>query len=329
MRKERNHRSEKKTRARVGKHAAERVAREELPTGGRPFNSRPNIIGGAQKPSEGRREATQADAAFPRPAETAETRPHAERIYGVLPVLEALRARSRPIERITMAEGVHESRLGELLRLARDTDVPIRRVPRADLQRLAAPGANHQGVVAVVAAAHYHGADELLDQLAARAETDDAPLAVVLDGVEDPRNLGAIIRTAECAGVHAVFVPERRAVGLTETVAKASAGALEYVPVARTANVARLIEELKGRGLWVIGAAAEAGEDYTSWDWTVPCALVLGGEAEGLRRLVRERCDALVRVPLRGRISSLNVSVAAGVLLYEAVRQRTAKDAAT
>ncbi|HEX8559899.1 MAG TPA: 23S rRNA (guanosine(2251)-2'-O)-methyltransferase RlmB [Pyrinomonadaceae bacterium] len=245
-------------------------------------------------------------------------------VFGVQPVLEALRAGARPVERLTVAEGAHESRLREILEIARYADIPVRRVPRAELQRMAA-GANHQGVFATIAAAHYTHAGDLLDALSARVGTDDPPLAVVLDGVEDPRNLGAVIRTVECAGAHGVFIPERRASGLTETVAKAAAGALEYVPVARAANVARLIEELKGRGVWTIGTAAEAETSYADWDWTQPCALLLGGEGEGLRRLVRERCDVLVSVPLRGRIESLNVSVAAGVVLYEAVRQRAAR----
>ncbi|MDT7541525.1 MAG: rRNA (guanosine2251-2-O)-methyltransferase [Acidobacteriota bacterium] len=245
-------------------------------------------------------------------------------LYGVLPVLEALRAGSRRVERITIAEGVHESRLHELFDLARAAGVPVRRAPRAELQRMAAAGANHQGIVASVAAAAYRDAEELIDQLAARVGTDAPPLAVVLDGVEDPRNLGAIIRTAECAGVDALFIPERRAAGLTETVAKSAAGALEYLPVARAQNIARLVEEFKERGIWTVGTDADANIDYTEWDWTQPCALLFGGEGSGLRRLVRERCDALVRIPLRGRITSLNVSVAAGIVLYEAVRQRTA-----
>jgi 23S rRNA (guanosine2251-2'-O)-methyltransferase len=243
-------------------------------------------------------------------------------VFGVQPVLEALRAGTRPIERVSVADGVQGARLQDIMRLARAADVPVRRVPRAELQRLAGM-VNHQGVVATIAAARYHGDEELLASLAARVGTDDPPLAVVLDGVEDPRNLGAIIRTIECAGAHAVFVPERRAAGLTEAAAKSAAGALEYVPVARTTNVARLLDELKSRGVWTVGTSAEAGSDYTEWDWTQPCALLLGGEGEGLRRLVRERCDALVRIPLRGHIESLNVSVAAGVVLYEALRQRT------
>jgi len=250
--------------------------------------------------------------------------PDESHLYGVLPVLEALRAGNRRIERITIAEGASETRLHELFELAREFRVPVRRAPRVEVQRLAAAGANHQGVVAHVAAVAYADVDDLTDALAARVGTNDPPLAVVLDGVEDPRNLGAIIRTAECAGVHALFVPERRAAGLTETVAKAAAGALEYVPVARATNIVRLIEGFKARGIWTIGTDAEADIAYTEWDWTQACALLLGGEGAGLRRLVRERCDALVRIPLRGRIPSLNVSVAAAVVLYEAVRQRTA-----
>jgi 23S rRNA (guanosine2251-2'-O)-methyltransferase len=262
------------------------------------------------------------------PNDDAPRRPRVEEdgahVFGVQPVLEALRAGARPVERLTLAEGAHESRLREILEIARYADIPVRRVPRTELQRLAA-GANHQGVVATIAAAHYTPAEDLLDALSARVGTNDPPLAVVLDGVEDPRNLGAVIRTVECAGAHGVFVPERRASGLTETVAKAAAGALEYVPVARAANVVRLMEELKGRGVWTVGTAADASKDYTEWDWTQPSAILLGGEGEGLRRLVRERCEVHVRIPLLGRIESLNVSVAAGIILYEAVRQRRVK----
>ncbi|HVG39634.1 MAG TPA: 23S rRNA (guanosine(2251)-2'-O)-methyltransferase RlmB [Pyrinomonadaceae bacterium] len=250
----------------------------------------------------------------------------AEQLHGVMPVLEALRARRRNIERIMIAENIRDHRLRELLETARSADVPLRRVPRADLDRLAR-GANHQGVVATVAAAAYRDADELLDEASRRLAEDEKPLLVVLDGVEDPRNLGAIIRTAECAGAHGVLIPERRAVGLTETVAKTAAGALEFLPVARVANVSRLLDELKERGVWTIGVEADGKLDYTEWDWTLPSALFFGGEGGGLHRLVRERCDALVRIPLHGQISSLNVSVAAGVVLYEARRRRAARTA--
>ncbi len=248
-------------------------------------------------------------------------------LYGVAPVLEVLRAASRPIEHITIAEGAHPARLKELLELAHAAQVPVRRAPRSMLARIAGAGANHQGVIATLAAARYRDADELLDALAARVATSRPPLAVVLDGVEDPRNLGAILRTVECAGADGVFIPERRAAGLTDTVAKAAAGALEHVPVARAANLVRLIEEMKERNIWTVGTSADASTDYTSWDWTGACAVFLGGEGAGLHRLVRERCDALVRIPVAGHITSLNVSVAAGVVLYEAVRQRAAKKA--
>jgi 23S rRNA (guanosine2251-2'-O)-methyltransferase len=282
-------------------------------------------VPGARDAGAGEREAGRRVREMARGASDAEEGAH---VFGVQPVLEALRAGVRPIERLTVAEGAHESRLREILEIARYADIPVRRVPREELQRAAA-GANHQGVVATIAAARYTPADELLDALAARVGTDEPPLAVVLDGVEDPRNLGAVIRTVECVGAHGVFIPERRASGLTETVAKAAAGALEYVPVARVANIVRLIEELKERGVWTVGAAAEAETSYAEWDWTQPCALLLGGEGEGLRRLVRERCDVLVGIPLLGRIESLNVSVAAGVVLYEALRRRTGLRAGT
>lgn len=245
-------------------------------------------------------------------------------LYGVAPVLEALRAGHRPIERITIAEGVHHNRLRELIELARRAGVPVRHAPRIDLARAVGAGVNHQGVVAMIAAARYADSEELLETLSSYIGTDNPPLAVVLDGVEDPRNLGAILRTAECAGAHGVFVPERRAVGLTETVAKAAAGALEHIRVARTVNLSRLIEQLKERNIWTVGTSADASMNYTEWDWTQSSAIVLGGEGAGLHRLVRERCDQLVSIPVLGHIESLNVSVAAGIVLYEAVRQRNA-----
>jgi len=245
-------------------------------------------------------------------------------IYGLIPVLEALRAGGKKLEQITIAEGAKHERLRELLDLAKQSRVPVHRAPRLALDR-ALPGVTHQGVIARTAAASYRDADELLDELSSQVGTATPPLVLGLDAVEDPRNLGAILRTAECAGVGGVFIPERRAVGLTATVAKAAAGALEHISVARVTNLVQLIERLKQRNIWVVGAAADGLADYTEWDWTVPSALFLGGEGTGLHRLVRERCDTLVRIPLRGRIESLNVSVAAGVILYEALRQRSAR----
>lgn len=246
-----------------------------------------------------------------------------DKIYGLIPVLEALRAGRRALESVTIAEGARHERLSELLQLAKKARVPIHRVPRISLDRSDGQ-INHQGVIARAAAARYRDPDELLDLLAAKVANNDPPLALGLDGVEDPRNFGAILRTAECAGVDGVFIPERRAVGLTETVAKAAAGAVEYVPVARVTNLVRLIAQLKERNIWVVGATTEATANYTDWDWNLPTAIFLGSEGSGLHRLVRERCDSLVRIPVLGRLESLNVSVVAGILMYEALRQRAA-----
>src|SRR5438876_1497057 len=241
-------------------------------------------------------------------------------LYGVNPLMEALRARRVP-DQITIAEGARDERLRELIELARSRGVPITFAPRTKIDREAGHS-HHQGVMARIAAPAYTDADELLDAIGAAVGSDGEPLAVVLDGIEDPRNLGAILRTAECAGVDGVFIPERRAAGLNETVAKTSAGAVEHVPVARVTNLSRLIEQLKERNVWVVGTAADALMDYTGWDWTRPSAVVLGGEGAGLHRLARERCDALMRIPVHGRIETLNVSVATGVVLYEALRHR-------
>lgn len=236
-------------------------------------------------------------------------------------MLETLRAGRRTIKNITVAAGASHERLRELLDLAREARVPVHRVPRISIDR-SLQQIKHQGVVARTAAAPYKDAGQLLEVVGAMVGTNQPPLVLGIDGVEDPRNLGAILRTAECAGVHGVFIPERRAVGLTDTVAKAAAGAVEYVPVARVTNLVRLIQQLKERNIWVVGAAAEAASDYTEWDWTVASAIFLGSEGSGLHRLIKERCDSLVRLPVLGRLKSLNVSVVAGVLLYEALRQR-------
>jgi 23S rRNA (guanosine2251-2'-O)-methyltransferase len=245
-------------------------------------------------------------------------------LYGVNPILESLRAGTGGPTEVLVAEGARDERLRELVTLAGTRNIAVKRVPRAALDRLAGHQ-QHQGVIARVAAAQYADADDLLSALTSRLEGEVEPLVVVLDGIEDPRNLGAILRTAECAGVKAVFIPERRAAGLNETVAKAAAGATEHIPVARVTNLSRLLEQLKERNVWIIGTAMDAEMSYLDWDWTRPSALVLGGEGAGLHRLVREHCDALVRIPVHGQIESLNVSVAAGIVLYEALRQRVAR----
>jgi 23S rRNA (guanosine2251-2'-O)-methyltransferase len=226
-------------------------------------------------------------------------------------------------EHIVIVENLQNHRLRELLETARSAGVAVRRVPRPALDRLAGAQANHQGVVAVIAAARYADSDDLIADWVARIGTDDPPLGLILDGVEDPHNLGALIRTVDCVGGHGVIIPERRAVGLTETVAKSSAGAMEYVPVAKATNLTRLLEELKKQNIWTVGTAAEAKTLYTEWDWRRPTAIVLGGEGSGLHRLVASTCDVLVKIPLRGHTESLNVSVAGGILLYEALRQRS------
>jgi len=242
-----------------------------------------------------------------------------DKIIGINPVLEALKA-GRPVQRLLVSDQRKQDRdVQAILRLAREQGAEVRFAGRDALNR-EAPGANHQGVIAVAAAKQYASLDDILK---APADKGQVPLFLVLDGVEDPRNLGAILRTADAAGVHGVIIPERRAAGLTETVAKAAAGAMEHVPVVKVVNIVNTLDQLKRAGVWVAGA--EAGGDMVYWkaDLARPTALVLGGEDRGVRRLVRERCDYLISLPLLGRISSLNVSVAAGILLYEALRQRS------
>lgn len=244
-------------------------------------------------------------------------------IYGLAPVLEALRAGRRRIRQVLVAEGASPARLAELHALAQQAGVPVARRERRLLDEMTRR-ANHQGVVAFVEAeavrrtTSYSDADTILASLA------ELPLLVLLDGIEDPHNLGAILRSCECAGVDGVFIPEHRAAGLTETVAKTSAGAVEYVPVARVTNLVPLIEELKERGIWVVGVEGDGTTVYSDFDCNVPLALVLGSEGKGIRRLVREHCDAIVAIPMYGKLNSLNVSVATGVVLFEILRQRKA-----
>jgi len=242
-------------------------------------------------------------------------------IYGLTPVLESLRAERRPFQRILIAAGAHPARLAELTEAARRAGVPLERRERRALDELTHQ-TNHQGVVGLLASAgqaSYTEAEVILNSLGT------PPLLVLLDNVEDPHNLGAILRACEGAGVDGVFIPEHRAAGLNETVAKTSAGAVEYVRVARITNLVPLMAELKNLGLWVVGVEGGAETSYLNFDLSLPLALVFGSEGRGIRRLIREKCDAVVSIPMRGRINSLNVSVAAGVVLFEALRQREAK----
>jgi 23S rRNA (guanosine2251-2'-O)-methyltransferase len=234
-------------------------------------------------------------------------------IYGINPVLEALRAGR--VRRLRVGPR-GDRRIDEATALARATGVTIERVDAPALDR-AARGGLHQGIVAELTALEDHSLRAIVE-----AAAPDAPLIVVLDGVEDPHNLGAILRTADAAGVHGVVRQARRAAALDGAAAKASAGAFAHVRLATVVNVARAIDELKELGVWTVGLAGDAPERYDRVDLTLPTALVLGAEGTGLRRLVRERCDRLVSIPMQGAISSLNVSVSAGVTLFEAVRQR-------
>jgi 23S rRNA (guanosine2251-2'-O)-methyltransferase len=238
-------------------------------------------------------------------------------ICGINPVLEALTAGTRHFDRLLIVKGIRNQRVSDAISRASQIGVPLRFEARETLDRMAG-GLPHQGIIAVVSAKPVIDVDQLL------AEAREPALVVVLDGVEDPRNLGAILRSVESAGAAGVLLPERHSAGLSETVGRASAGALEHVRVARIGNVAQAIESLKARGLWIVGFDAAGTERWDSVDLRRPVALVLGGEGRGMRRLVRERCDHLVSLPHFGHVASLNVSVVAGIALYEAIRQRGA-----
>jgi len=236
-------------------------------------------------------------------------------VFGVHPVLEALKSARRSVIRVVISESRADARMRQVVDAARRSGVPVQRQPRGALDRMT-DGEAHQGVVAFLAGGDYADAGDLLNSAGSSA------LFVVLDGVEDPRNLGAVIRTAAAAGADGLFLPERGAVGLTAVVVKASAGTVERLPVARVTNIVGLLKSMKEKGIWVVGLDSSGSEAWTSFDLTIPVALVLGGEGRGLRRLARETCDVVLRIPLAPGVESLNLSVAAGVGLFEAVRQR-------
>ena len=244
-----------------------------------------------------------------------------EYVVGRNPVIERLQRESQDIEKICIAEGSTHARIHQIITMAERAGIPIKHCTRRELDRLE-PSVPHQGVIALIKAPHYSDLSSILAKVQ-QGERD--ALLVMLDGVQDPRNLGAILRTADAANADAVIIPKNRAVGITAAVHKASAGASAYVPIVKVTNIARTVDTLKKAGIWVAGAAGDASFLYTEADFNVPLCLVLGSEGEGIRRLVREKCDYLVHLPMLGEIESLNVSVAAGVLLYEALRQRAAK----
>ena len=241
----------------------------------------------------------------------------ADMIEGRNAVSEAIRS-GRTINKVFLADGDTDRTLGRLAAMAKDAGAVVVRIDRRRLNEMSLTGA-HQGIIASVAVHGYATIDEILAAAEAKGE---APLIVLCDELSDPHNLGAILRTAECAGAHGVIIPKRRSVGLTAVVGKASAGAVEYIPVARVSNIAAAIRELKERGVWVFGTAADGALPLYSADLRGPAAIVIGNEGEGMSRIVAESCDFKVSIPMKGHISSLNASAAAAILLYEAVRQR-------
>ena len=238
-------------------------------------------------------------------------------IEGRNAVTEAIRS-GRTSHKVFLADGDTDKALGRLAAMAKEAGAVVVRIDRRKLNEMSPTGA-HQGIIAAVAAHEYVTVDDLLAAAESRGE---APLLVVCDELSDPHNLGAILRTAECAGAHGVIIPKRRSVGLTAVVGKASAGAIEYMPVARVSNIAATLRELKQQGVWIFGTAAEGATPLYDADLTLSAAIVIGNEGVGMSRIVAEQCDFKVSIPMKGRISSLNASAAAAILLYEAVRQR-------
>ncbi len=245
-----------------------------------------------------------------------------DRLTGIHAVREALEA-GRAFDRIVIAKGRQDTRVEEIVQLARARNISLRFEDRSQLDRLA-DSKDHQGIVGLVASRAAGTLDEILAAANAGVGRGEKGLIVLLDGVEDPHNLGAVIRTSLAAGAHGVVIPERRAAGLTDTVARASAGALAHLPVAKVTNLVRTMEELKDTGYWLVGLDERGDKNYTEVDYRSPTGIVLGGEGKGLHELTRKRCDFVVSLPTTGPVKSLNVSVAAGVVLFEALRQRRA-----
>jgi 23S rRNA (guanosine2251-2'-O)-methyltransferase len=237
-------------------------------------------------------------------------------IIGKNPVMEALRS-ERDINKILIAESSQRGQMQPLIQLAKEANVIVQFVPKKKIDQIS--DENHQGVLAYVAAYQYAEIDDLF---AAAEKRNEAPFFLLLDEIEDPHNLGSIMRTADAVGAHGIIIPKRRAVGLTATVAKASTGAIEHIPVVRVTNMARTIDELKERGIWIAGTDASGKQDYRQFDGTLPLGLVIGSEGKGMGRLVRDKCDFLINLPMAGKVTSLNASVAAALLMYEVYRGR-------
>ncbi|WP_102272403.1 23S rRNA (guanosine(2251)-2'-O)-methyltransferase RlmB [Cytobacillus massiliigabonensis] len=237
-------------------------------------------------------------------------------IIGKNPVIEALKS-GRDINKILVAEGSQGGQMQQVIGLAKASSVFVQFVPKKKLDQIAE--GNHQGVIAQVAAYQYAEIDDLFH---AAEKKNQAPFFLLLDEIEDPHNLGSIMRTADAVGAHGIIIPKRRAVGLTATVAKASTGAIEHIPVVRVTNMARTIDELKEKGVWIAGTDAKGREDYRQFDGTLPLGLVIGSEGKGMGRLIRDKCDFLIHLPMAGHVTSLNASVAAALLMYEVYRKR-------
>lgn len=238
-----------------------------------------------------------------------------EWIAGKNPVIEALKS-GRSINKILVSDHLKSQATQNLQELAKQSGIIVQKVPKQKIDQLVD---GNQGVAASVAAYSYASLDDIFQSA---AEKEEDPFFILLDEIEDPHNLGSVLRTADATGAHGVIIPKRRAVGLTATVAKTSAGAIEYVPVVRVTNMVQTIEELKSRNVWVVGTEAEGTEDYRSLEGTMPLALVIGNEGKGISRLVKEKCDWTVRLAMQGKVSSLNASVAASLLMYEVYRKR-------
>ncbi|MEO8726289.1 MAG: 23S rRNA (guanosine(2251)-2'-O)-methyltransferase RlmB [Acidobacteriaceae bacterium] len=238
-------------------------------------------------------------------------------IYGIHAVEEAVRAGARRIEYVAAVKGRADAKLQRVLDACREARISVRFVEREQLDRMTGKGAVHQSVAAVTAGTAYVDLDQLL-----REQRGERHFLLLLDGVEDPHNLGALLRSADASGVDGVVIPERRAVGVNATVVKASAGASEYVPVAKVVNLSRVLDELKERNIWIVGLDERAETLYDAMDFTGDVAIVLGAEGAGLHDQVRKRCDFLIKIPMLGRVASLNVSVAGGVVMCEVARQR-------
>lgn len=297
----------KQDRNRSPKKAQEQNQKQSQERDKKPYQKQDQYKG--QRPDKGHRQKHDQN-----PIEIQD--PNQDYIIGKNPVIEALKS-ERDINKILIAEGSQGGQMQQVIGMAKEANVMVQFVPKKKIDQIAE--GNHQGVIAQVAAYEYA---EIEDLFAAAEKKNETPFFLLLDEIEDPHNLGSIMRTADASGAHGIIIPKRRAVGLTATVAKASTGAIEYIPVVRVTNMARTIDELKEKGVWIAGTDASAKQDYRALDGTLPLGLVIGSEGKGMGRLIRDKCDFLLSLPMVGKVTSLNASVAASLLMYEVYRKR-------